>query len=171
VPVRARTTVLAVAVALAGLLALAAGELQAATTSSYASCPRSDRTVPTSKLPGARGELVPAGSTGVLLCRYRGLNPYSKRFSLLASKKVSKSATVAELSTQLDALPRQAGVFACPDDSGTLIVAYFHYRSGPDDVVSVQTSGCGLVSNGHVHRTAALTTGQNLVRELESMTR
>jgi hypothetical protein len=33
---------------------------------------------------------------------------------------------------------------------------YFRYRSGPTDPVTVGLSGCELVSNGNVHRTAGV---------------
>jgi hypothetical protein len=167
---RVRTAALAAGAVVVAILVLAAGDVQASPTS-YSSCPSSDRTVPATRLPAADSELVPAGARGVLLCRYAGLNPPAKRSSLVASKQVGKAATVAELSRQLNALPRQVGVFSCPDDTGAMIVAYFHYRGASDDVVSVQTSGCELVSNGHVHRTAALAHGPQLLGELEAMTR
>ena len=166
--VRARAAAL---IAVGSSLVLGVGPLQAASTR-FESCPRSDRTVPTTALPGAVDELVPAGATGALLCRYRGLDPSAKRFRLIAFDKVTKASTVARLRAQLDALPPSpAGPTGCPADFGTSIVAYFYYPGASDDIVTVGTSGCTLVSNGHVHRSASLAPGPQLVRELEAMTR
>jgi hypothetical protein len=167
---RARTSALALLVALAGSLTVLVASLEAA-PSKFVSCPGSDRTVAHPQAPGAGGELVPTGTTGVLLCRYRGLNPSAKRFRLIASDNVSRASTVAHLRAELDALRPSTGVFACPFDSNALIVAYFHYTGASDDVITVDTSGCELVSNGRVRRTASLAPGPQLVRELEALTR
>jgi len=168
VVIPARLAAVAGGVAVAAALSVGVAQLQAAPV---ASCPSRDRTIPRTKLPSAAGQLVPSGTTGVLLCRYRGLNPYAKRFRLIASDKVSNAATAAQLSEQLNALQKLVGVSACPDDTGALIIAYFHDPHAADDIVSVDTSGCEPVSNGHVHRTASLPPGPQLVRELEAMTR
>lgn len=157
-------------VVLVGTLSLLVGQLEAAPTR-FASCPRSDRTVPHPLVPGARSELVPPGTSRLLLCRYRGLNPSVQRFQLLASDRVRKRSTVARIMAQLNALAPSTGVFSCPADFGALIVAYFRYRTGPDDVVNVDTSGCELITNGHVHRSASGGPGRQLLGELEAMTR
>ena len=169
VVMRARIAVLAAGVALSGVLSFGAGQLEAAP---IRVCPSSDSGVLRTQLPGARDELVAPGTTGVLLCRYRGLDPYARRFRLIASGRVRKAVTVRELRTQFNALPQSApGPTACPADFDSMIVAYFRYARGPDAVVTVDTTGCEGVSNGRVHRTAALGPGPVLVRELEALTR
>jgi hypothetical protein len=166
---RARTVALIGGVVLASVLAVGAGLLEAAPARVMV-CPASDRTVARTTLPAAIRTLVPSGTTGVLLCRYRGLGSLAKRWRLLGSRTLRAASKVGLLRAQLNGLPRAVGVIACPSDDGSKIIAYFHYPGASDDVVSIGTSGCAPVSNGHVHRTASLASGVKLRQELEALT-
>jgi hypothetical protein len=160
---------LAVGVGFALLVVL--GASVGAGASPVASCPASDRVVPRTTVAGATRELVPTGATSLLLCRYRGLNPYRKRFRLLGSGTVRATSKVAHLGAELDSLKVLTGPVACPNDDGSQIVAYFRYRDGSLDVVRVGTTGCEVVSNGHVSRSAAVAPGPHLLTELDALTR
>ncbi len=124
-------------------------------------CPAGDSESILSTRAGATAEMVPDGAQQVLLCRYNGLpNPPPLSvagrppFGLVASRLVLDQATVAGLSSQLDAIPETTGAYSCPADFGTAIVAYFQYASGPADPVKVGLGGCEGVSNGHLDRLA-----------------
>jgi hypothetical protein len=170
--VQKRGLALAVVLGFALLVFLGAGAGAGAGASPVAACPTSDRVVPRTTVAGARRELVPARATSVLLCRYRGLNPYRKRFRLLGSGTVRAASKVAHLGAQLNALKVAGpGPIACPNDDGSLIVAYFRYRDGSRDVVRVATTGCEVVSNGPVSRSAAVAPGPHLLTELDALTR
>jgi len=158
-----------IAVAASGSAAASGAAASAGASGRYSSCPSSDRKVPGTEVSARTSELVPPGADGVLLCRYRGLNPSSKRFRLITSDKIKKSSTVLHISKQLNALPPMVGVYSCPADFDSLIVAFFHYRGAPDQVVTLDTGGCEAVANGQLRRTAARASG--LVHELESLTR
>jgi hypothetical protein len=165
--VQKRGLALAVGLGFALLVVLGAS----AGASPVTSCPGSDRTVPRTTVAGATRELVPAGATSLLLCRYRGLNPYRKRFRLLGSGTVRAASKVAHLGAQLNALKvGGSGPIACPADDGSLIVAYFRYRDGSRDVVRIGTTGCEVVSNGPVNRWAAVAPGPQLLTELDALT-
>jgi len=61
---------------------------------------------------------------------------------------------VRELVSQFDRLPPLRGAVACPADDGSQIVALLAYPSGHRVTISVGLTGCELVTNGSVHRTA-----------------
>jgi hypothetical protein len=156
-----------------GLVALA---LASATSSAAGvgrgACPAGDRPAPVSGRQGATRSLVPAGANELLLCHYGGANDGGSAFRLLSSPALVKDgAKVARYAGDLDALKAMSGVvFHCPADTGRAIVAYFRYRTGPDDPVTLGLDGCMLVSNGHVHRTAGVQpTGRRLVSALEAL--
>jgi len=155
----------------AGLAALAcAGAVSSAGGHAVAKCPASDRHALTSARAGATRELVPAGATQLLLCRYGGLNDGGAAFKLLASPALlTDPATVARFARELDALTPTTGVYSCPADSGRAIVAHFGYASAPDDPVTVGLDGCNEVTNGHVRRTAGVqAAGRGLIAALEA---
>lgn len=141
----------------------------------YAFCPDHDRHVIRSTTTGAAKTLVPAGARQVLLCRYTGLGahptPSRGGFRLIAHRRVTRLATVNRLAAGLDALKEPRGAVACPSDSGAALIAFFRYRSGSDDPVTVKLGGCSPVTNGHLTRGfAAPDTGRQLIRQLESLT-
>lgn len=140
----------------------------------YPSCPLTDRHQQTSITAGATTKLVPAGARQALLCRYGGLNAGAERMRLVKSRIVVDRATVALLAKEFDALKRfQSGVYNCPADFGAKVIAIFRYlpTQKSDDPVTVDTSGCTPVTNGHLLRTAAFAPGPRLVGRLESTTR
>jgi hypothetical protein len=130
-------------------VAVAAGS----STSAAPTCAAAEPQTIHSSRAGADAALVPDGAQQLLLCRYGGLND-SPRLGLLGSKLVTDAGTVTSLATEINGLPQgPAGPTACPNDDGSAIIAYFDYPSGPNDPVSVEETGCGIVSNGFISRT------------------
>jgi hypothetical protein len=62
---------------------------------------------------------------------------------------------VRQLVAEFNRLPSLRGAVACPNDDGSEIVAWLAYPGGHQVPVSVGLTGCALVTNGSVHRTAA----------------
>jgi hypothetical protein len=62
---------------------------------------------------------------------------------------------VRRLVSELDRLPALTGSVACPFDDGSEIVALLVYPHGRHATISVGLTGCAVVTNGRVHRTAA----------------
>lgn len=151
----------------AGLLALSGtGVARASTDNIQLRCPASDQQALVSSMARARTRLVPRGESRVLLCRYTGL--------LTAHRLVTKLATVRRLAGELnslDALNLGHHTYSCPADTGEAIIAFFEYRSGTADPVTVGVRGCMSVTNGHMFRLAGITQeGRNLVSQLEQLT-
>jgi hypothetical protein len=129
---------------------------------SYPTCPATDRPLPSSLTPGARGELVPGHPDQVLLCR-----------GGVAHRLVVHQAVVTQLAAQFDALEAlPKGVYHCPADFGLRIVAIFRYTARPesDDPVTLDPYGCRPVTNGRLSRTASLPPGQALIDRLDALT-
>ena len=156
------------AAAVVGTLALAAA---AASGTTPVACPPSARQAAVSARPGAGRSLVPPGARALLLCRYSGLNAPGGAFRLEVHDLVTDQATVARLTRELDALAPATGVYHCPSDSGADVVARFLYTTGPQDPVTVDLTGCNVVTNGHVHREAGTSVaGRSLVATLTRLT-
>jgi hypothetical protein len=152
----------AATVACAGALSVAGAF--AASTSSPRSCPAGKPQAVHSARDGASAALVPDGPGQVLLCRYAGLgDPHPS--ALAAQKLVADQSTITSLATEINGLP-QLGNVACPADFGTTVVAFFEYSSGPEDPVAVGLSGCQLVTNGQLTRTAS---SSDLASRLEGL--
>ena len=151
-----------------GALALAAA---AAGGTTAVACPASARQAAVSARPGAGLRLVPPGARALLLCRYSGLGAPGGAFRLEVHSLVTDLATVARLARELDALMPATGVYHCPSDTAADVVARFLYTSGPADPVTVDLTGCNVVTNGHVHREAGTSVaGRSLVGSLARMT-
>jgi hypothetical protein len=169
VQIRARILVLAALAATA--VAIGSGPARAATQTS---CPSADRHNLVSSRAGAASRLVPPGAQRLLLCRYSGLymgvGQRRPAFVLLAHALLSKRGDIARFASELDALKRPSGTYACPAASGEAIVLYFGYANGPDDVVTVQTDGCWNATNGRITGNAETTAGTALVQSLEALT-
>jgi hypothetical protein len=134
-------------------------------------CPHDDRHPETSEGEAAKATLVPRGARGVLLCRYHGLNTRYEAGTLAYSRPVTKGKRVDRLAGELNALrPLGPGPIACPADFGANVMAFFHYTKAPDDAVSVELSGCSLVSNGQISRSAMQRPGPKLLRQVERLT-
>jgi hypothetical protein len=140
----------------------------------YPACPVSDRRQLLSIAAGADTDLVPAGASRVLVCRYGGLNAGRANARLVGMNTVSARAEVDQVANQLDALQSfRSGGYACPADFGVKIIAIFRYpvASKSDDPVTVDPNGCSPVSNGHLVRTAMFAPGPSLINRLEALTR
>jgi hypothetical protein len=79
-----------------------------------------------------------------------------------------------QLVTEFDRLPSMQGAVACPSDDGSQILALLAYPGGHQVSISVGLTGCALVTNGSVHRTAAgfgtpRTFGPQLLAALEHL--
>lgn len=98
---------------------------------------------------GATAPLVRPGARSALLCRYRGLNPAATAHRLLVTRLVRSRSAVASLARALDALRPVRGVFSCPFDDGSEVVATFAYPRGARVVVRVGLSGCRLATGTH----------------------
>ncbi len=134
-------------------------------------CPGTDRKAAVSTRPGAARALVPAGARAILVCRYSGLNAPGGAFRLEVHSLVSEQATVARMARELDALAPTTGVYHCPSDSAAALVARFLYATGPQDPVTIDLTGCNVVTNGHVHREAGTSAaGRSLIRNLVQLT-
>lgn len=123
----------------------------------------------------ARTRLAPAGASPIRLCRYAGLNA-RPRLALIRSRLLRSSRDVSGLVGELDALqslPR--GVINCPDDDGSQILALLAYPNRHVVTISVGLTGCRIVTNGSVVRTAVGVgspppgDGQQLVSQLERL--
>jgi hypothetical protein len=152
---------------------LAGGSTSVTAAARFAGCPNPARQVIGSGRIGARVALVPTGARRVLLCRYDG--PFggsgihlSHRFRLIAGRVIDDPRRVSSLAAELNRLPTISGAYACPNDTGAEIVAFFRYGSGPDDPVKVDVTGCMLATNGYIVRAAGLN-GATLVDELEAL--
>jgi hypothetical protein len=98
--------------------------------------------------------LAPPGTGAIRLCRYSGLNAHP-RLALVGSRLLDSRTIVDQLVTELDRLPALRGAVACPADDGSQILALLAYPGGHQVSISVGLTGCALVTNGSVHRTAA----------------
>lgn len=120
-------------------------------------CPRDDvqRSL-TSRRPGAHAAIVPADAVALTLCDYNDANltDGTPQNALLSRAQVRKLTTVTRLAKAINAVKRSAANAAemdCVMYFGQMI-AYFHYRTGVDDIVKLDVGGCGIVSNGHLAR-------------------
>jgi hypothetical protein len=100
------------------------------------------------------------------LCAYSGLNG-KPRFGLLRSTVIRSSALRRKIVHELDQLRRASGVAECPADDGSQIVGFLAYARRRQVTISVATSGCEVVSNGDITRTAA---GTHFLSLLEQVT-
>jgi hypothetical protein len=129
-------------------------------------CPASTPQTVVSPRAGADTVLVPDGSRQLMLCRYTGLNDHDPA-ALSAQKLVQAQPTVTSLAAEINGLPAPpSGPLSCPADDGSEVLAFFRYASGSDNPVSVALTGCRLVSNGAITRTAA---ASDLVNRLKAL--
>ena len=157
----------------AGALA-ASAVLAAASHAAAAASPRCALREPGVVAPaGAQRPLVRPGAIGVLLCRYRGLNPAATALRLRSSRRLTDRSEIASITTSLDRLPREKARIACPFDDGSAILATFAYSDGAAAVVRVGLRGCQTVTGAHPPARTAATTpaGARLIARLERMVR
>lgn len=113
---------------------------------------------------------MPAGASSVLLCRYAGLGQGPSGFGLLAQHDVSAAATVANLVSLLNRLhPQSSHPISCPLDNGTEMLAFFSYPTKSALRLTISLSGCEVITNGHVARTASLPPGATLLARLTQL--
>jgi len=128
---------------------------QAASVPTPAACSASaTAALPAEQWSAARRVLAPAGAGAIRSCRYSGLNAHP-RLALVGSRLLASRSGVHQLVTELDRLPSLHGAVACPNDDGSQILALLAYPGGHQVSISVGLTGCALVTNGTVHRTAA----------------
>jgi hypothetical protein len=136
----------------------------------YASCPVQDRHPPQSHSQAGRHALVPGAPRAILLCRYRGVGSRHAD-ELLAAHRLTRASTIRRLRRDFNDLPAfPPGIFSCPVDDGSAILAFFQYRRARDEPVLVGRRGCRSVSNGQRHRWALTDRGDTLLRRLDSLT-
>jgi hypothetical protein len=133
------------------------------------SCPARLPATVASARTGAGMELVPAGVRSLLLCSYRGLNPAGTAHELDQTRRVRSAAELDWLVRTFNALPARSGLTGCPMDDGSAVLAIFGYRTAPPVEVSVGLTGCRVVQNGAITRTASLTPGPALLARLASL--
>lgn len=135
-------------------------------------------TKPPSRVPvelwsAARTELAPPGASAIRLCRYSGLNAHP-RLTLVGSRLLESRRLVQQLVSEFDRLPSLTGAVACPADDLSQVLAVLTYPAGHQVTITVGLTGCALVTNGSVHRSAAgigspRPFGPQLVAQLERL--
>ncbi|MDQ2897832.1 MAG: hypothetical protein M3Y09_19730, partial [Actinomycetota bacterium] len=131
------------------------------------------QTLPEERWTAARDQLAPPGASAIRLCRYSGLNAHP-RLTLVSSRLLDDPALVRRLVSEFDRLPSLLGAVACPSDDLSQIGALLAYPGGHEGRSSVGLTGCDLVTNGTVRRTAAglgspRAFGPQLVTQLEQL--
>jgi len=115
-------------------------------------CPPAVVTVKANAWNAARHRLVPPGPVAIRLCRYAGLNarpPLALERALLVTSKTQ----IARLAREYDALPPfPPGLFACPFDDGSQVLAQIAYPGGRRVMVAFPHTGCLRVTNGDLVR-------------------
>ncbi len=129
--------------------------------------------VPAPRWSAARAKLAPPNPSAIRLCRYSGLNAHP-RLTLVGSRLLDSRSAVQQLVSEFDRLPSLTGAVACPADDGSQILAALTYPAGHEVTITVGLTGCDLVTNGSVHRSAAgigspRPFGPQLVAELEHL--
>jgi hypothetical protein len=113
-------------------------------------------------------QLAPSGAGAIRLCRY-DLQRKIARGTLLRRR-----AWVGKLVREFNVLrPMPSGVVACPADLRLMVVALLAYPDGHTVTISVDESGCQVVTNGNLIRTTAVAPplfGPKLLKELEHLT-
>jgi len=149
-------TTLAISAAIAGCGTTARSTTEApASAPPPAACPPGPPAAPSAEQwSTARHALAPPGAGAIRLCRYSGLNAHP-RLARVGSRLLSGHTIVQQVVTEFDRLPSLRGAVACPADDGSQILALLAYPDGHHVSISVGLSGCALVTNGSVRRTAA----------------
>lgn len=105
--------------------------------------------------PPARARLAPRGARSIQLCRYSGLNAHPA-LALDRMRLLRTPPVLERLTRQLDLLPAPPrGPVACPSDDESQIVLTLRYPDGHAVPVDLELTGCRMVTNGTVLRTAS----------------
>jgi len=122
----------------------------------------------------ASQRLVPLGAAAMRLCRYAGVNGHPPG-ALVHSRLVTDPVLLGELTEQFNGLPAfPPGPVSCPIDDGSQILALLVYADGRNVTIASDLTGCQLVTNGDLIRTAAgfgaaPQAGERLLHELERL--
>jgi hypothetical protein len=65
--------------------------------------------------------------------------------------------------------PQSSHVISCPFDNGTEMLAFFSYPTQPALRLTISLTGCEVITNGHVARTASLPPGATLLARLTEL--
>jgi hypothetical protein len=169
--VKRSSALAAAALALSAVIGIALYSAGAASTLPPDCAAKAFVELPVNAWAPARRELAPPGASAIRLCRYDALSVKPAR-ALAASALVSDAATVREMVSELDSLPAAPKDAFCPLDTGALIDLVVAYDGGEHGVlVRVDLSGCTIVDNGSVIRTAAgSAAGHALLVRIERLT-
>jgi hypothetical protein len=159
-----------IALLVAGAIAASAGAAHALHDASPSCPPRLPASDPSAR-PGSTETLVPAGPQSLLVCAYHGLNPRSLAGRLARSGSIGAGSELSTIVDEFDALHASVGLSGCPMDDGSTILAIFGYPQPPSSPATVAPTGCRIVGNGHLTRTASLAPGPTLIERLNSILR
>jgi hypothetical protein len=131
------------------------------------SCP-AHGTLPANHWARTRTEMLPRGAVRLRLCRYAPRHDSQVLF-LRRQALVTRRSTIGAIAREADTLPMLHGPTACPADFRTEILIRAAYPSGHQASLSVGLTGCQLVTNDHLHRTALSGSGPTLLRHLQTL--
>lgn len=107
--------------------------------------------------PRARTAIVPAGASGLRICRYYGFGAgrqtpktQARAGKLQDGARVHGRDLLESLTLEfkeLEAAPK--GPISCPFDEGARLYAAFSYRDARPVILEIHLSGCRFVGNGH----------------------
>jgi hypothetical protein len=93
----------------------------------------------------------------------------SRSSQLERARTITGASQLGRLTHEFDMLPDASKLVFCPMDDGSAILATFIYTDAPSNPVSVGLTGCQIVTNGDVTRTAARAPGPELVAQLTAL--
>jgi hypothetical protein len=114
-------------------------------------------------------DLVPGVPCAISLTRYAGLPspPGTKR---VGHAKVLKPFLLRQLTKEFNKLPPNTpGVYACPNDQGSEIMASLKYPHNTQYQLRVTLSGCAGAGRESVNRSALGRLGERLIGHLEKL--
>lgn len=112
---------------------------------------RGPRDIPPNTWAPTRSQLAPSGAIAIRLCRYGAVpDVVLQRSTLLTTPSLLK-----RLVAEFDRLPRPPLNVNCPEEVGSEVVAHLSYHDGRRVTIRVGLTGCVLVSNGHLLRSAS----------------
>jgi hypothetical protein len=114
-------------------------------------------------------ELVPDTPCMVVLTRYAGL-PSRIGTQAVGRVKLRNPSLLRQLTSEFDALPSLPdGVYSCPNDDGSEIVAGLGYPHRQYLRLTITLTGCSTARRGPVIRSALGPSGGKLVGRLERL--
>ena len=138
-------------VAIGLAIAAAAPDAGAKAARALPGCPHSAPAPATSMVIGA-GPVLAASPAVMRLCRFGTL---AERQPLVGERLTRSRATIDALTREFASLPpAPRGPTACPADTGGEVLLLARYRSGGVARITVQLSGCRIVTRGIVKKTA-----------------